>query len=72
MPSLGAVSVTRNAGWYSSDVVPSRILGWKAAAKRTANSVVELGRDGELVWSFQNVHHDVGDYDLPAQPTWRA
>jgi quinoprotein glucose dehydrogenase len=24
---------------------------------------------GELVWSFQAVHHDVSDYDLPAQPT---
>lgn len=24
---------------------------------------------GELVWSFQTVHHDVWDYDLPAQPT---
>ena len=24
---------------------------------------------GELAWSFQTVHHDVWDYDLPAQPT---
>ena len=24
---------------------------------------------GELVWSFQTVHHDVWDYDVPAQPT---
>jgi hypothetical protein len=24
---------------------------------------------GQLVWSFQTVHHDVWDYDLPAQPT---
>lgn len=24
---------------------------------------------GERVWSFQTVHHDVWDYDLPAQPT---
>jgi hypothetical protein len=24
---------------------------------------------GELVWSFQTTHHDVWDYDLPAQPT---
>lgn len=35
-----------------------------------ANSVVALrGETGELVWSFQTVHHDVWDYDLPAQPT---
>ena len=35
-----------------------------------ANSVVALKTEtGELVWSFQTVHHDVWDYDLPAQPT---
>ena len=35
-----------------------------------ANSVVALRiQTGELVWSFQTVHHDVWDYDLPAQPT---
>jgi quinoprotein glucose dehydrogenase len=35
-----------------------------------ANSVVALRAEtGELAWSFQVVHHDVWDYDLPAQPT---
>jgi quinoprotein glucose dehydrogenase len=35
-----------------------------------ADSVVALRAEtGELVWSFQTVHHDVWDYDLPAQPT---
>jgi quinoprotein glucose dehydrogenase len=35
-----------------------------------ANSVVALRVEtGELVWSFQTVHHDVWDYDVPAQPT---
>ena len=35
-----------------------------------ANSVVALRiESGELAWSFQTVHHDVWDYDLPAQPT---
>jgi len=35
-----------------------------------ANSVVALRTEtGELVWAFQTVHHDVWDYDLPAQPT---
>ena len=33
---------------------------------RWSRSEVETG---ELVWSFQTVHHDVWDYDLPAQPT---
>ena len=35
-----------------------------------ANSVVALrAESGERVWSYQTVHHDVWDYDLPAQPT---
>src|SRR6202012_1341390 len=35
-----------------------------------SNSVVALKSEtGELVWSFQTVHHDVWDYDNPAQPT---
>ncbi|MBV9566388.1 MAG: pyrroloquinoline quinone-dependent dehydrogenase [Bradyrhizobium sp.] len=35
-----------------------------------ANSVVALKTEtGELAWSFQAVHHDVWDYDMPAQPT---
>ncbi|KZD21501.1 pyrroloquinoline quinone-dependent dehydrogenase [Tardiphaga robiniae] len=35
-----------------------------------ANSVVALKiGTGEMVWSFQTVHHDVWDYDVPAQPT---
>jgi quinoprotein glucose dehydrogenase len=35
-----------------------------------AGSVVALRADtGELVWAFQTVHHDLWDYDLPAQPT---
>jgi quinoprotein glucose dehydrogenase len=35
-----------------------------------ANSVVALRIEtGERVWSYQVVHHDVWDFDLPAQPT---
>jgi quinoprotein glucose dehydrogenase len=35
-----------------------------------ADSVVALKIEtGEMVWSFQAVHHDVWDYDMPAQPT---
>jgi quinoprotein glucose dehydrogenase len=34
-----------------------------------ANSVVALNIDtGALVWHFQHVHHDLWDYDTPAQP----
>jgi membrane-bound PQQ-dependent dehydrogenase (glucose/quinate/shikimate family) len=35
-----------------------------------ANSLVALqASTGKLVWYFQMVHHDLWDYDLPAQPT---
>ena len=35
-----------------------------------ANSVVALEvTTGKPVWSFQTTHHDVWDYDVPAQPT---
>jgi quinoprotein glucose dehydrogenase len=44
--------------------------GKRAGNDEHANSVVALRSEtGELVWSFQTVHHDVWDYDLPAQPT---
>ena len=34
------------------------------------SSVAALrGSTGELVWSFQTVHHDLWDYDVAAQPT---
>ncbi len=35
-----------------------------------ASSIVALnGETGALVWHFQTVHHDIWDYDVPAQPT---
>ena len=34
------------------------------------SSVIALrGSTGEVVWHFQTVHHDLWDYDVPAQPT---
>ena len=34
-----------------------------------ANSVVALrASTGQMVWHFQTVHHDLWDYDVPAQP----
>src|SRR3569832_1099945 len=40
------------------------------------NSLVALNAaTGKLVWYYQTVHHDLWDYDLPAQPihfTWRG
>jgi quinoprotein glucose dehydrogenase len=44
--------------------------GKRPGKNEHANSVVALRIEtGELVWSFQTVHHDLWDYDLPAQPT---
>ncbi len=35
-----------------------------------SSSVVALrGSTGAVVWRFQTVHHDIWDYDVPAQPT---
>ncbi len=35
-----------------------------------SSSVIALNGDtGEVVWHYQLVHHDVWDYDAPAQPT---
>jgi len=44
--------------------------GQRPGDNRYANSVVALrASTGEVVWHFQVVHHDVWDYDVPAQPT---
>jgi quinoprotein glucose dehydrogenase len=44
--------------------------GMRAGNGRYANSVVALRIEaGEVAWSFQTTHHDVWDYDIPAQPT---
>ena len=49
---------------------PDFFGGKRPGNNEHANSVVALRSEtGELVWSFQTVHHDVWDYDLPAQPT---
>ncbi len=43
--------------------------GLRPGDNRYANSVVALhAESGELAWGFQTVHHDLWDYDLPAQP----
>lgn len=40
------------------------------ASEKYASSVVALdGSDGSVRWSFQTVHHDIWDYDVPSQPT---
>ncbi len=49
---------------------PDYYGGERAGDNRYANSLVALdARTGKVVWHRQLVHHDVWDYDLPAQPT---
>jgi quinoprotein glucose dehydrogenase len=49
---------------------PDFFGGLRPGPDGQANSVVALdAATGRLVWSFQTTHHDVWDYDIPAQPT---
>jgi quinoprotein glucose dehydrogenase len=54
----------------TSSPSPDFYGGLRAGDNRYADSVVALRADtGEVAWHFQVVHHDVWDYDLPAQPS---
>jgi len=48
---------------------PDHYGGERLGANAYANSVVALrAASGDVVWHFQVVHHDLWDYDVPAQP----
>ncbi len=48
---------------------PDYFGGERTGSNRNANSVVALkAGTGEVVWSFQVVHHDLWDYDVASQP----
>jgi len=54
----------------TSSPSPDYFGGERPGDDRYANSVVALrASTGEIAWSFQVVHHDLWDYDVPAQPT---
>jgi quinoprotein glucose dehydrogenase len=60
----------------TSSPSPDFYGGLRPGDNRHANSVVALkASNGEVEWAYQLVHHDVWDYDLPAQPglytVWR-
>jgi quinoprotein glucose dehydrogenase len=49
---------------------PDYYGGERRGANLYANSVVALrASTGKVVWSFQAVHHDLWDYDLPSAPS---
>ena len=60
----------------TSSPSPDFFGGLRPGDNRHANSVVALeAATGKVRWSFQTVHHDIWDYDVPAQPglysVWR-
>ncbi len=53
----------------TSSPSPDFFGGMRPGDNRHANSIVALdASNGSVRWAFQAVHHDVWDYDLPAQP----
>ncbi len=53
----------------TSSPSPDYYGGERIGSNRYANSVVALhARTGAVAWNFQTVHHDLWDYDVPAQP----
>jgi quinoprotein glucose dehydrogenase len=54
----------------TSSPSPDYFGGKRLGSNEYTDSVVALrGSTGEIVWHYQIVHHDLWDYDLPAQPT---
>lgn len=54
----------------TSSPSPDFFGGARPGDNRYANSVVALRVEtGHVAWAYQIVHHDVWDYDTPAQPT---
>ena len=67
------LSVDAKRGWL---FLPTGSASWDTLGINRleripdANAVVALDmRTGRKVWSYQTVHHDLWDYDLPAAPT---
>ena len=53
----------------TSSPSPDYFGGHRVGDNRYANSVVALeASTGRVIWHFQTVHHDLWDYDVPAQP----
>lgn len=73
------LSIDENRGLVfvpTSSPSPDFYGGLRPGDNHYANSVVALeAATGQVRWSFQTVHHDVWDYDVPAQPglysVWR-
>ncbi|MDX1385137.1 MAG: PQQ-binding-like beta-propeller repeat protein, partial [Thermoanaerobaculia bacterium] len=68
-----AISVDEELGLVylpTGNPSPDYYGGLRGGSDTYGSSVVALdGATGEVVWSFQTVHHDLWDFDVPAQPT---
>ncbi len=62
-PELGLVFVP------TGNAAPDYWAANRAGLDAYSSSVIALRADtGAIAWTFQTVHHDVWDYDVPAQP----
>jgi len=53
----------------TGNTAPDYYGGARDGLDHYSSSVVALDAEsGKVVWNFQTVHHDVWDYDVPAQP----
>jgi quinoprotein glucose dehydrogenase len=68
--SIISVDSARNLVFVpTGSASPDFFGGERLGQNLFANSVVALrASSGEMVWHFQMVHHDLWDYDIPAQP----
>jgi quinoprotein glucose dehydrogenase len=69
--SIIAVDEARNLVFLpTGNTTPDYFGGHRNGMDEFSSSVVALhGDSGEVAWHFQLVHHDLWDYDTPAQPT---
>jgi quinoprotein glucose dehydrogenase len=69
--SIIAVDEARNLVFLpTGNTTPDYFGGHRDGLDHYSSSVVALhGDTGEVAWHFQMVHHDLWDYDTPAQPT---
>jgi quinoprotein glucose dehydrogenase len=69
--SIISVDETRNLVFVpTGNTSPDYYGGHREGLDAFSSSVVALhGDTGHVVWHYQMVHHDVWDYDTPAQPT---
>lgn len=66
-----SVDMSRNLVFLStSSPSPDFYGGERPGDNRHSNSLVALDIDtGDVIWHQQLIHHDLWDYDIPAQPT---